>query len=157
MFTIHHQKITNLEGKELDFSTFAGKKLLIVNIASACGYTPQYQQLQELWEHYSDRLTVVGCPCNDFGGQEPDDATSIRVFCTVRYGASFPLSEKINILTQPQHPLYAFLTKKELNGMLDSEVKWNFQKYLLDESGYLVKMLPSSVSPLDEEILDWLG
>lgn len=130
---------------------------MIVNVASECGYTPQYQQLQELYEEFIDKLVIVGFPSNDFGGQEPGSNEEIRAFCTQRYGVTFPLSTKVSVKGSGAHPLYRWLTRKAENSVADSEVQWNFQKYLLDENGHLVKHLPSSVSPLDEVVLDWLS
>jgi len=129
---------------------------MVVNVASECGFTPQYQQLQELYQEFRDKLVIVGFPSNDFGGQEPGTNEAIRAFCTQRYGVDFPLAAKINIKGSP-HPIYQWLTQKTRNGVADSEVRWNFHKYLLDENGHLIQDLPSSVSPLDEPILDWLN
>ena len=131
MNSIHSLKTTSIEGKDLNMSDFAGRKILIVNVASACGYTPQYQQLQELHEHFSDKIAVIGFPCNDFGEQESGSEAEIQAFCTVRFGVTFPLSAKIGI-KENTHPIYQFLTQKALNGVTDSEVRWNFQKYLID-------------------------
>ena len=155
MQSIHSLKTKSIEGKDLNMSDFAGRKILIVNVASACGYTPQYQQLQELHEHFSDKLAVIGFPCNDFGAQESGSEAEIQAFCTVRFGVTFPLSAKIGI-KKNTHSIYQFLTQKALNGVTDSNVKWNFQKYLLNEKGELMQVLPSSVSPLDEVIIDRL-
>ena len=155
MQSIHSLKTKSIEGKDLNMSDFAGRKMLIVNVASACGYTPQYQQLQELHEHFSDKLAVIGFPCNDFGAQESGSETEIKEFCTVRFGVTFPLSAKVGI-KENTHPIYQFLMQKALNGVMDSEVKWNFQKYLLNEKGELMQVFPSSVSPLDEAIMDSL-
>ena len=155
MQSIHSLKTISIEGKDLNMSDFAGRKMLIVNVASACGYTPQYQQLQELHEHFSDKLAVIGFPCNDFGAQESGSEAEIQEFCTVRFGVTFPLSAKIGI-KENTHPIYQFLTQKTLNGVTDSNVRWNFQKYLLNEKGELMQILPSSVSPLDEAIIDSL-
>ena len=155
MQSIHSLKTISIEGKDLNMSDFAGRKMLIVNVASACGYTPQYQQLQELHEHFSDKLAVIGFPCNDFGAQESGSEAAIQEFCTVRFGVTFPLSAKIGI-KENTHPIYQFLTQKTLNGVTDSNVRWNFQKYLLNEKGELMQILPSSVSPLDEAIIDSL-
>ena len=155
MQSIHSLKTISIEGKDLNMSDFAGRKMLIVNVASACGYTPQYQQLQELHEHFSDKLAVIGFPCNDFGAQESGSEAAIQEFCTVRFGVTFPLSAKIGI-KENTHPIYQFLTQKTLNGVTDSTVRWNFQKYLLNEKGELMQILPSSVSPLDEAIIDSL-
>lgn len=155
MQSIHSLKTISIEGKDLNMSDFAGRKMLIVNVASACGYTPQYQQLQELHEHFSDKLAVIGFPCNDFGAQESGSEAAIQEFCTVRFGVTFPLSAKIGI-KENTHPIYQFLTQKTLNGVTDSNVRWNFQKYLLNEKGELMQIFPSSVSPLDEAIIDSL-
>lgn len=150
--TIHTFKVEGIEGKEIDFAAFSGKKIIVVNVASECGYTPQYQQLQELYEGSGDRLVIVGFPANNFGGQEPGSNSDIQAFCNRRYGVTFPLAAKVDVAT---HPVYQWLTRKSENGVLDSEVTWNFQKYLLDGQGCLVKCLPPSTSPLDDEILDW--
>lgn len=154
--SVHQFKVEGIGGAEIDFAGFAGKKVLVVNVASECGFTPQYQQLQELYEAFQDKLVVVGVPSNDFGGQEPGTNEDIRAFCTIKYGVQFPLTTKVSITNAP-HPLYQWLTQKAENGVLDSEVSWNFQKYLLDEKGHLVAYFPSSVSPFDERILDWLA
>jgi glutathione peroxidase len=156
MQSIHSYQTTSIEGETLDLSAFAGRKMLIVNVASACGYTPQYQQLQELHEQFSDKIAVIGFPCNDFGAQESGTEAEIQEFCMVRFGVTFPLSAKIGI-KQNTHPIYQFLTQKDLNGVLDNEVRWNFQKYLLNAKGEFVQMLPSSVSPLDDAILDFIN
>ena len=153
MQSIHSLKTISIEGKDLNMSDFAGRKMLIVNVASACGYTPQYQQLQELHEHFSDKIAVIGFPCNDFGAQESSNEAEIKAFCTVRFGVTFPLSAKIGI-KKNTHSIYQFLTQKALNGVTDSDVRWNFQKYLLNEKGELMQVFSSSVSPLDEAIID---
>lgn len=156
MHSIHQFKVTGIEGEEIDFAQFKGKKIMVVNVASECGFTPQYQQLQELYEEFQDKLMIVGFPSNDFGGQEPGTNEEIRAFCTLRYGVDFPLTAKITIKGSNMHPVYQWLTQKTQNAVADSEVHWNFHKYLLDESGHLVKSFPSVVSPLDEKILSWL-
>ncbi|MFN7115512.1 MAG: glutathione peroxidase [Saprospiraceae bacterium] len=156
MHSIHQFKVQGIEGNEIDFAQFAGKKIIIVNVASECGYTPQYQQLQELYDEFQDKLVIVGFPSDDFGGQEPGTNEEIQAFCEIRYGVRFPLSAKITIKGTSVHPVYQWLTQKSQNGVADSEVRWNFYKYLLDENGQLVKSFPSGVSPLDEQILDWL-
>lgn len=149
MSSIHQYTIEGIEGKTIDFGAFEGKYILVVNVASECGYTSQYQQLQELYENYKDKLVIVGVPCNQFGGQEPGSEAEIQKFCKVRYGVTFPLTKKVDVKGKNQHDLYKFLTKKALNGFQDSEVHWNFQKYLLDTKGHLVKVYPSSASPFD--------
>lgn len=155
--SIHQFKVQGIEGREIDLAQFVGKKLIIVNVASECGFTPQYQQLQALYETFQDKLEIIGFPCNDFGGQEPGTSEEIQTFCNRRYGVTFPLATKIIIKGTNVHPVYQWLTQKQENGIADSEVRWNFHKYLLNENGQLVKSLPSSVSPLDEQILDWLN
>ncbi len=153
MDSIHSFRVDGLEAEPIDFAAFAGKKILVVNVASECGYTPQYQQLQELYEHFGDRLAVVGFPCNDFGGQEPGDGAEIRQFCTRRYGVTFPLAAKVQIKTGQIHPLYRWLTSKAENGHSDSTVTWNFQKYLLDENGRLLAVFPPACDPFDPALL----
>ena len=150
--SVYNLKIRSLHGESIELSNYKGKKLLIVNVASACGLTPQYKGLQELQEKYSDTLTILGVPCNDFAGQEPGSVKEIREFCDVNYGITFPLTEKVNITTEPIHHLYDFLTNKENNGLKDSEVEWNFQKYLLNESGILIQVFAPAVEPLSEEL-----
>lgn len=155
--SIHHFKIESIDGKTINFADYKGKKILIVNVASECGYTNQYAQLQELYELHSDKLVVVGFPSNDFGGQEPGTVAEIQEFCSSKFGVTFPLTTKVNIKSSPVHPIYEWLTQKSKNGVMDANVKWNFNKFLIDENGILVKALPSSVTPLDDEILNWIG
>src|SRR6218665_2813879 len=144
-------QINFLEGQPIHWSDFKGKKLLFVNVASECGFTPQYVELQGLYEEFqSNDFEIIGVPCNDFGAQEPGTADQIAEFCTKRYGVPFPLTEKITILGDKKHPLYQFLTSIDGN-----EVEWNFQKYLVDETGAVVKVLLSGVSPFDDEIVNW--
>ncbi len=154
MDTIYSFKIAGIEGKEIDFAAFAGKKIMVVNVASECGYTPQYQQLQELYEIFEDKLVIIGFPANNFGGQEPGSNSDIRGFCSRNFGVTFPMAAKIDITTDP---LWQWLTHKSLNGVMDTQVTWNFQKYLLDRQGRLVRSLPPSTSPLDESVLEWLN
>ncbi len=154
MKSIHHIIIKTIEGKDLEMSHFGGKKILIVNTASECGYTPQYAQLQELQEAFKDQLTVIGFPCNDFGGQEPQSEEKIQEFCSIRYGVTFPLSEKVNILKEP-HPIYQWLCSQSENGLADHQVSWNFCKFLLNEQGELLQFFPSSVEPASEEITSY--
>jgi len=154
MQSIHQFKIASLEGGEIDLAAYEGKKVLIVNVASECGLTPQYQQLEELYKEFQDKLVILGCPANNFGGQEPGTHEAIREFCTVRYGVTFPLAAKLDVT---QHELYQWLTQKAKNGHSDSQVEWNFQKYLIDEKGQLNQVLSPTTSPLDDAILNWLG
>ncbi len=149
-------KINTLDGKALDLSSFKGKKVLFVNTASECGYTPQYKELQALSEKYKDKLVIVGLPCNQFGGQEPGSAKEIAHFCEKNYGVTFTLTEKIDVKANGQHELYKWLTQKNLNGLKDSRVSWNFQKYLVNENGELVEVFGSSTKPMSKEITELL-
>ena len=122
-------KVKTLEGADFDFSSLKGKKVMVVNTASKCGYTPQYKDLEEVYERYQDDLVIIGFPANNFMNQEPGSASEIREFCTENYGVTFPIMEKISVKGKDIHPLYQWLTSKAKNGVIDSEVKWNFQKY----------------------------
>jgi glutathione peroxidase len=155
--SIHVFKVEGIDGEVIDFADYKGKKILVVNVASECGFTPQYQQLQELYEEFKDKLVIIGFPCNDFGRQEPGSNAEIRAFCEERYNVRFPLTAKISIKGPSPHPIYQWLTNKEENGVMDSTVAWNFQKYLLDEKGRLVQYFPSSASPFDDQIIHWLN
>jgi glutathione peroxidase len=146
-------KMKDLDGKEVDFSQYKGKKIMIVNVASKCGYTKQYAALQELNEKYGDKIAILAFPANNFGGQEPGSNEEIKEFCTANYGVTFPVFEKLSVKGFDKHPLYRWLSDPKMNGWNDEEPSWNFCKYILDEKGELVKFLPSSVTPLDEEIL----
>lgn len=151
---IYHLTLKTLDGKgTVSFSDYKGKKILIVNTASECGYTPQYEGLEKLYQAKKGKLVIVGCPCNQFGGQEPGDSAEIRQFCTSRYAVTFPLTEKLDVKGKDQHPLYAWLTQKSQNGVLDTEVGWNFNKYLISETGQLLAYFPSKVKPDDPELL----
>lgn len=145
-------KIQSLEGKEIQLSEFKGKKILIVNTASECGFTPQYEELQKLQEKYADQLVIIGTPCNQFGGQEPGDASQIKTFCQKNYGVTFLMTEKLDVKGPKQHELYQWLSKKSVNGVLDSEVSWNFNKYLLNQEGKLLAYFPSTTGPLSNSI-----
>lgn len=155
LMNFHDISLTSIEGKPFEDGYFKGKKILIVNVASECGYTPQYAELQALYEQFQDRLIVLGCPCNDFGNQEPGMETDIQHFCEVRFGVTFPMTQKMSILHDP-HPLYQWLCRKTLNGVEDYSVSWNFQKFLVDKSGVLVTTIGPGVSPLEKQILDWV-
>ncbi len=155
--SVYDYKLTTIRGEALDLQQFKGKKILLVNTASECGFTPQYKQLQELYENFKDRLVVVGLPCDDFGGQEPGSEKQIEEFCEVNFGVTFPLTAKVRVLGAEAHPLYRFLTSKELNGYKDTEVKWNFQKYLIDENGRLMKVFSPALDPMSEELVKYLA
>jgi glutathione peroxidase len=155
MSSIYQYQVAGIGGETIDFEEFKGKYILVVNVASACGYTPQYAQLQELYDNYKDKLVIVGVPCNQFGGQEPGTTTEIQKFCQVRFGVTFPLTTKVDVKGKNQHELYKWLTQKSLNGVQDSEVAWNFHKYLINPQGHLLKVYPSATSPFDViEIID---
>ncbi|MBL0099906.1 MAG: glutathione peroxidase [Saprospiraceae bacterium] len=149
-------EVKSIEGGLMDLNQFRNKKILIVNVASECGLTPQYAQLEELYQKHMDELVIIGCPCNDFGNQEPGDNAEVLDFCTKRYGVTFPLTEKLTILNDP-HPLYQWLTKKEFNKVDDFNVKWNFHKFLIEGDGTFYKSLPSLTDPLSDEILGWIS
>ena len=157
MNTIYQFSVKSIEGSTLNFSDFKGKKILLVNTASACGLTPQYAQLQELYDNYKNQVVVVGIPANEFGAQEPGTNEEIKDFCSVRYGVSFPLAAKQVVVGEGQSDLFQWLTQKEKNGVQDAEIKWNFHKFVLDENGALVANFGSMTSPLDETILKTLG
>lgn len=150
-------KVNTLEGDPFDLSSLKGKKVMVVNTASKCGYTPQFKDLEELHDLYGANLVIIGFPANNFKNQEPLSATEIREFCTENYGVSFQMMEKISVKGDDTHPLYRWLTSKELNGVMDSEVKWNFQKYLIDENGKLVDVLYSKEKPGSEKVITWLS
>ena len=150
--SIYDFKVEGLEGGTIDFATFKGKKILVVNTASECGFTPQYKELQSLYEQYKEKLVIVGFPANNFGGQEPGSAAQIKVFCEKNYGVTFPMAAKISVKGSDMAPLYKWLTSKEANGVLDAEIGWNFNKFLIDEKGHMVAYFPCKVKPMGEEI-----
>ena len=154
--TIHSFKVKSIEGGTIDFSKFKGKKILIVNTASKCGYTPQYEQLEKVYEQYKDKLVIVGFPANNFGAQEPGSDGEIQEFCKARFGVKFPLASKVSVKGDDTAPIYKWLTTKAENGVLDASISWNFNKFLLDENGKLIAYFPSKVKPDDEEILKYL-
>lgn len=150
--SLYDIEINALDGKPIDMARFKGKHLLFVNVASECGFTKQYKELQQLSDHYSESLAVIGVPCNQFGKQEPGNATEIQTFCERNFGVTFLLTEKIEVKGRNQHPLYQWLTKKEQNGRKNSNIKWNFQKYLVDQSGKLVDYYYSITKPMSSKI-----
>jgi len=150
-------KVKTLEGADFDFSTLKGKKVMIVNTASKCGNTPQYKELEEVYEANKGNLVIIGFPANNFANQEPGSAAEIRKFCTENYGVTFPMMEKISVKGNDMHPLYKWLTSKEMNGVKDSEVTWNFQKYLIDEKGNIVDVINPKEKPSSEKILAWIS
>lgn len=155
--TIYQFKVEDLSGDSFDFSTLKGKKILVVNTASECGLTPQYEQLQAIYEKYKDQnFVIVGFPANNFGAQEPGSNSEIATFCQQNYGVSFPMMAKISVKGEDMHPVYQFLTQKTKNGLQDSEVQWNFQKYLINENGELAKVVSPRTLPTDAEIVNWI-
>jgi glutathione peroxidase len=155
--SIHQFKVTDLYGEPFDFSTLKGKKIMVVNTASKCGLTPQYKQLQEIYETYKDsNFVIVGFPANNFMSQEPGENEEIASFCEKNYGVTFPMMSKISVKGDDMHEVYQFLTQEAKNGVEDSKVSWNFQKYLLDENGYLVKVISPRTLPNNEEIIQWI-
>lgn len=151
-------KVTDIDGKSFDLAQFKGKKVMIVNVASKCGLTPQYEQLQELYDEYKDTgFVIIGFPANNFKEQEPGSNEEIKEFCTLNYGVTFPMMEKISVLGDDKAPIYQWLTQKSENGKIDQEVTWNFQKFLIDEKGNLVDVVMPKESPKSEVILNWLA
>ena len=155
--TIYQFTVADLYGNDFDFSALKGKKIMVVNTASECGLTPQYEGLQELYKTFKDKnFIIVGFPANDFGAQEPGTNTQIAQFCKQNYGVTFPMMGKISVNGEAMHPVYQFLTQKAKNGFEDSEVAWNFQKYLIDENGHVVRVVSPRVLPTDKTITDWI-
>jgi len=152
--SIYDFKVAGLEGGTIDFSQFRGKKILIVNTASKCGFTPQYAELEKLYETYKDQLVIVGFPANNFLFQEPKGNKEIAEFCQKNYGVTFPMAAKISVKGKDMAPIYQWLTRKEYNQFGNTSVSWNFQKYLIDEQGKLVAVFPPKVKPLSDEIVN---
>ena len=150
--SLYNLQLNNLQGKAIDFTDFKGKHLLFVNVASKCGFTPQYEGLEKLSNTYKKNLVVIGVPCNQFGKQEPGNSDEIQEFCQANYGVSFLITEKIEVKGEDQHPLYEWLTLRSLNGKKSSSVKWNFQKYLVDPEGKLVDYFFSITKPFSSKI-----
>ncbi len=156
--TFYDFSATDIDGKPVSMSQYKGMKVLVVNVASECGNTPQYAQLQELYEKYGpEKFTIVGFPANNFGHQEPGSNTEIKQFCTSTYHVTFPMMSKISVTGDDIDPLYKWLTTKSENGVLDAPVTWNFQKFMIDESGHLVGTVKPKVSPDTPEIMDWIN
>lgn len=149
--------VQTIEGKELPLSTLKGKKVLVVNVASKCGFTPQYAQLQELYDKYKDdNFVIIGFPANNFLHQEPGTNNEIKEFCTLNYGVTFPMMAKISVKGKDIAPLYKWLTEKSENGHKDAKVDWNFQKFMIDENGNWAGVKGSRTSPMSEEITGWI-
>ena len=155
--SIHEFKVENINGEDFDFSTLKGKKVMVVNTASKCGLTPQYEKLEALYQKYkNDNFIIIGFPSNDFMGQEPGSNEEIIAFCKKNYGVSFPMMSKVKVKGDDKCDIYSFLTSKSQNGLEDNKVQWNFQKYLLDENGFLVKVLSPRTLPNDPQISSWI-
>lgn len=149
--------VQTLGGKDFSMATLKGKKVLVVNTASKCGFTPQYEDLEKLYKNYGgDKFIIIGFPANNFKNQEPGTNSEIQEFCRLNYGVTFPMMAKISVKGDDMAPIYQWLTRKELNGKMDSEVKWNFQKYLIDENGNLSKVYGSMVNPMSDKIIKWI-
>lgn len=154
--SLYDIKIEGIDGKLIDLNQYKGKKILFVNVASKCGFTNQYDGLQELYSEYKDKLVVIGLPCNQFGSQEPGKESEIQSFCKLNFGVEFPMTEKIDVKGDNQHSLYQWLTQKEKNGKMNSSVKWNFQKYLVDEEGRMIDVFYSITKPMSTKITNHL-
>jgi glutathione peroxidase len=154
--TIHAFKIKSIDGKEIDFSKFKGKKILVVNTASMCGYTPQYKSLEALYKAHKDKLVIVGFPSDNFGGQEYQDDKEIASFCEKNFGVTFPLTTRVDVKGDKAIPIYKWLCNKAENGVLDADIKWNFNKFLLDENGKMIAYFPSRTAPDSDEIMKFL-
>ena len=155
--SIHTFTVKDINGKDFSFASLKGKKVMVVNTASKCGLTPQYEQLEEIYTKYkSDNFVIVGFPANNFMDQEPGSNDEIAEFCKKNYGVSFPMMSKISVKGEDMEDVYKFLTKKSLNGVQDSEVKWNFQKYLINEEGKLEKVIGPRTLPNDPEVIEWI-
>lgn len=157
MKTIYDYKVEDINGEEFDFADLKGKKILIVNTASKCGFTPQFEGLEKLYQKYKNQnFIIVGFPSNDFGQQDPGTNEEIAEFCRINYGVSFPMMSKISVKGENMAPIYQFLTQKELNGKKNSSVKWNFQKYLINEDGTLHDYFYSITNPESKKITKWI-
>ncbi|HCA09724.1 MULTISPECIES: glutathione peroxidase [unclassified Chryseobacterium] len=154
--TIYDFKVESLDGSEINFADFKGKKILIVNTASECGFTPQYADLEKVYEEYKDKLVIVGFPANNFGGQEPGTNTEIGAFCQKNYGVTFPLAAKVSVKGDDTAPIFKYLTEKELNGVKNTTILWNFTKFLIDENGKLVDTFISTTKPTDDAVTKYL-
>ena len=155
--TIYQFKVQDIDGKTFDFATLKGKKIMIVNTASKCGLTPQYEQLEALYDKYKNKnFVIVGFPANDFMSQEPGSDKEIAQFCQLNYGVSFTMMSKISVKGKDMHPVYHYLTEKAKNGLEDNKVEWNFQKYLIDENGHLVRVVSPRILPNDQSIVAWI-
>ena len=155
--TIYQFTVEDINGKPFALADLKGKKVMIVNTASKCGLTPQYKELEALYQQYKDRdFIIIGFPANNFLGQEPGSNEQIASFCSINYGVTFPMMSKISVKGKNMHPLYQFLTQKSKNGVEDSKVKWNFQKYLIGGDGKLEKVIDPKTLPSSDEVTQWI-
>jgi glutathione peroxidase len=150
--SIYDFKVPGLEGQEIDLAKYKGKKILIVNTASKCGFTPQYEELEALNKKYKDKLVIIGFPANNFGGQEPGSSSEISEFCKRNYGVTFTMADKVSVKGADIHPLFKYLTDEAGKMGVEDPIKWNFTKFLIDEKGKLVAVFPSKVKPMSEEL-----
>ncbi len=155
--TIYQFKVEDLSGKTFDFASLKGKKVMIVNTASKCGLTPQYKDLEAVYKEYKDKgFVIVGFPANNFASQEPGTNEEIATFCQLNYGVTFPMMDKVSVKGDDMCEVYKFLTQKAKNGLQDSEVEWNFQKYLINEKGELVKVIKPKTLVTEPEVINWI-
>ena len=154
--TICDYKVESLDGEEINFADFKGKKILVVNTASECGFTPQYADLEKLSKDYANNLVIVGFPANNFGGQEPGSNTEIGAFCEKNFGVTFPMAAKVSVKGDDTAPIFKFLTEKDLNGVKNTAILWNFTKFLIDENGHLIDTFISTTKPTSESITKYL-
>lgn len=155
--SVHQFKVPDIDGGTIDFSQYKGKKILIVNTASKCGFTPQYEGLEALYKKYGDKLVIVGFPANNFMSQEPGTNAEIKEFCTSKFAVTFPMAAKVSVKGSDIDPLFKWLTHKDQNGVMDANISWNFNKFLLDEDGKLIQHFDSKVKPDSEEITKYLN
>ena len=155
--SIHQFTLRSIEGGSIPLASFKGKYIVLVNVASACGYTPQYLQLVELYNMFKEKLVVIGVPCNDFGGQEPGSAEEIQQFCSLNFNVTFPMSDKMKILGESRDEIFSFIAQKERNGYADITISWNFHKCVFDQEGLMIGCFPSGTDPLSDSILEALN
>jgi glutathione peroxidase len=155
--SVYDFKVPGLDGNSIDLSKYKGKKILIVNTASKCGNTPQYEALEKLYEKYKDKLVIIGFPANNFGSQEPGTNGEIKEFCKKNYGVTFPMAEKVSVKGDDIHPLFKYLVGEAEKMGIQDPIKWNFTKFLLDENGKLITVINNKVSPMSEEVTKYLN
>lgn len=153
--TIYDYKVESLDGGEINFADYKGKKILVVNTASECGFTPQYADLEKVYQQYKDKVVIIGFPANNFGGQEPGTNAEIGAFCQKNYGVTFPMAAKVSVKGDDTAPIFKYLTEKELNGVKNTAILWNFTKFLIDENGKLIDTFISTTKPTDDAIVKY--